>query len=124
MLTEATLLHAVDHLTQTDPDSRRLSPALARRPSGRVNRLPYPRPDDPRTAGVARSARAAYDRLAAATGEITPASVLQLDDATLRTSASAAKRRLIPATWPLPSPKAASTRMPGEPWMMTTCAVR
>jgi len=30
------------------------------------------------------SARAAYDRLGAAVGEITPASVLQLDDATLR----------------------------------------
>lgn len=32
------------------------------------------------------SARAAYERLAAATGEITPASVLQLDDATLRSA--------------------------------------
>ena len=31
------------------------------------------------------SARAAYERLGAAVGEITPASVLQLDDATLRT---------------------------------------
>jgi DNA-3-methyladenine glycosylase II len=31
------------------------------------------------------SARAAYDRLGAAVGEITPASVLELDDATLRT---------------------------------------
>ena len=86
MLTEATLLHAVDHLTQTDPDLAQIvarfgpPPLWARAPGFPTLVLMILE----QQVSLA-SARAAYDRLAAAVGEITPASVLQLDDATLRT---------------------------------------
>ena len=86
MLTEATLLHAVDHLTQTDPDLAQIvarfgpPPLWAREPGFSTLVLMILE----QQVSLA-SARAAYDRLAAAVGEITPASVLQLDDATLRT---------------------------------------
>jgi DNA-3-methyladenine glycosylase II len=86
MLTEATLLHAVEHLTQIDPDLAEIvarfgpPPLWAREPGFPTLVLMILE----QQVSLA-SARAAYDRLAAATGEITPASVLQLDDATLRT---------------------------------------
>ena len=86
MLTEATLLSAVDHLTQADPDLAEIvarfgpPPLWARAPGFATLVLMILE----QQVSLA-SARAAYDRLAAATGEITPASVLQLDDATLRT---------------------------------------
>jgi DNA-3-methyladenine glycosylase II len=86
MLTQATLLTAVEHLTQTDPDLAEIvarfgpPPLWAREPGFPTLVLMILE----QQVSLA-SARAAYDRLAAATGEITPASVLQLDDATLRT---------------------------------------
>jgi DNA-3-methyladenine glycosylase II len=85
MLTEATLLSAVDHLTQTDRDLAQIvarfgpPPLWAREPGFPTLVLMILE----QQVSLA-SARAAYDRLAAAVGEITPASVLQLDDATLR----------------------------------------
>jgi DNA-3-methyladenine glycosylase II len=85
MLTEATLLPAVDHLTQTDRDLAQIvarfgpPPLWAREPGFPTLVLMILE----QQVSLA-SARAAYDRLAAAVGEITPASVLQLDDATLR----------------------------------------
>jgi DNA-3-methyladenine glycosylase II len=86
MLTETTLLHAVEHLSQTDPDLAQIvarfgpPPLWAREPGFPTLVLMILE----QQVSLA-SARAAYDRLAAAVGEITPASVLQLDDATLRT---------------------------------------
>jgi DNA-3-methyladenine glycosylase II len=86
MLTESTLLTAVHHLTQSDPDLAEIvarfgpPPLWAREPGFSTLVLMILE----QQVSLA-SARAAYDRLAAATGEITPASVLQLDDATLRT---------------------------------------
>ena len=86
MLTQATLLTAVEHLTQTDPDLAQIvarfgpPPLWARAPGFPTLVLMILE----QQVSLA-SARAAYDRLAAAVGEITPASVLQLDDATLRT---------------------------------------
>ncbi|MFN8466083.1 MAG: hypothetical protein U0X20_11050 [Caldilineaceae bacterium] len=86
MLTETTLLHAVDHLTQADPDLAQIvarfgpPPLWAREPGFPTLVLMILE----QQVSLA-SARAAYERLAAAVGEITTASVLQLDDATLRT---------------------------------------
>src|SRR5262245_3558375 len=86
MLTEATFLHAVEHLTQADPDLAQIvarfgpPPLWAREPGFPTLVLMILE----QQVSLA-SARAAYDRLAAAVGEITPASVLLLDDATLRT---------------------------------------
>lgn len=86
MLTEATLLHAVEHLSRADPDLAEIvarfgpPPLWAREPGFPTLVLMILE----QQVSLA-SARAAYDRLAAAVGEITPASVLQLADATLRT---------------------------------------
>jgi DNA-3-methyladenine glycosylase II len=86
MLTEATLLAAVDHLIQSDPDLAEIvarygpPPLWAREPGFPTLVLMILE----QQVSLA-SARAAYDRLAANVGEITPASVLQLDDAMLRT---------------------------------------
>ena len=86
MLTESTLLSAVAHLTKADPDLGQIvarfgpPPLWAREPGFPTLVLMILE----QQVSLA-SARAAYDRLAATVGEISPASVLQLDDATLRT---------------------------------------
>lgn len=86
MLTKAALLTAVDHLVQTDPDLAQIvarfgpPPLWAREPGFPTLILMILE----QQVSLA-SARAAYDRLAATVGEINPASLLQLDDATLRT---------------------------------------
>jgi DNA-3-methyladenine glycosylase II len=86
MLTHSTLLAAVEELTQSDADLAQIvarfgpPPLWAREPGFPTLVLMILE----QQVSLA-SARAAYDRLAAAVGEITPASLLQLDDATLRT---------------------------------------
>jgi DNA-3-methyladenine glycosylase II len=85
MLTEASLHDAVHHLVAQDPDlaavvARFGPPPLWAREPGFPTLILLILEQQVSLA----SARAAYDRLAAAVGEITPASVLQLDDGTLR----------------------------------------
>jgi DNA-3-methyladenine glycosylase II len=85
LLTENTLLVAVAELAQRDPDlgevvARFGPPPLWAREPGFPTLVWMILEQQVSLA----SARAAYDRLAAAVGEITPASVLELDDATLR----------------------------------------
>jgi DNA-3-methyladenine glycosylase II len=85
MLTEATLLVAVEHLTQADPHlgavvARFGAPPLWAREPGFPTLVLMILEQQVSLA----SARAAYNRLEAQVGEITPASVLQLDDAMLR----------------------------------------
>jgi DNA-3-methyladenine glycosylase II len=85
MLTTAFLLTAVDHLTTLDADlgavvARFGPPPLWAREPGFPTLVLLILEQQVSLA----SARAAYDRLAAAVGEITPTSILQLDDATLR----------------------------------------
>ncbi len=87
LLTDHTLLTAVQDLAQRDPDlaevvARFGPPPLWAREQGFPTLVLLILEQQVSLA----SARAAYHRLAAAVGEITPASVLQLDDATLRTA--------------------------------------
>lgn len=86
MLTESTLFDAVRHLAARDPDLAAVvarfgpPPLWAREPGFPTLVLMILE----QQVSLA-SARAAFERLRAAVGEITPASVLQLDDAALRT---------------------------------------
>ncbi len=85
MLNDATLLAAVQELGDADPAlgavvARLGPPPLWAREQGFATLVLLILEQQVSIA----SARAAYDRLAAAVDEITPASVLQLDDATLR----------------------------------------
>jgi DNA-3-methyladenine glycosylase II len=85
LLDETTLLAAVEELARRDPDLAAVvarfgpPPLWGREPGFRT--LVWMILEQQVSLA---SARAAYDRLAAATGEITPLTVLELDDATLR----------------------------------------